>query len=55
MFVGLFRINLKRGHNIFNPSSNKSEQLIDMIALIEKEFGKKAALESKPMQTKRML
>ena len=35
---------------IFNLGNHKSEQLMDMIALIEKELGKKAIIDFKPMQ-----
>jgi len=35
---------------IFNLGNHKSEQLMDMIALIEKELNKKAIIEFKPMQ-----
>tara|TARA_Y100000590_G_scaffold180640_1_gene205855 strand:+ start:2573 stop:3523 length:951 start_codon:yes stop_codon:yes gene_type:complete len=35
---------------IFNLGNHKSEQLMDMIALIEKEIGKKADIDFQPMQ-----
>ena len=35
---------------IFNLGNHKSEQLMDMIALIEKELGKKAKIDFQPMQ-----
>jgi len=35
---------------IFNLGSHKSEQLMDMITLIEKKLGKKAILDFQPMQ-----
>jgi len=35
---------------IFNLGNHKSEQLMDMIALIEKELNKKAIIEYQPMQ-----
>ena len=35
---------------IFNLGNNKSEQLMDMIALIEKELGKQAIIDFQPMQ-----
>ena len=35
---------------IFNLGNNKSEKLLNMISIIEKELGKKAKLDFKPMQ-----
>ena len=35
---------------IFNLGNNKTEKLMDMIKLIEKELGKKALINFKPMQ-----
>ena len=35
---------------VFNLGNHKSEQLMDMISLIEKELGKKAEIELLPMQ-----
>jgi len=35
---------------IFNLGNHKSEQLMDMIALIEKELGEKAIIDFQPMQ-----
>jgi len=37
-------------YEVFNLGNHKSEQLMDMIALIEKEMGKKAEKEMLPMQ-----
>ena len=35
---------------IFNLGNNKSEKLVDMISLIEKELGKKAIIDFSPIQ-----
>ena len=35
---------------VFNLGNHKSEQLMDMISLIEKELGKKAKIDFQPMQ-----
>ena len=35
---------------VFNLGNNRSEDLMDMIGLIEKELGKKAIIDFKPMQ-----
>jgi len=37
-------------YEIFNLGNHKSEQLMDMISLIEKEIGKKADIDFQPMQ-----
>jgi UDP-glucuronate 4-epimerase len=37
-------------NEIFNLGNNKSENLMDMIALIEKELGKKVKIDFQPMQ-----
>ena len=37
-------------NEIFNLGNHKSEQLMDMISLIEKEVGKKAYIDFQPMQ-----
>ncbi len=46
------RATVDKNHNceVFNLGNHKSEQLLDMIALIEKELGKKAKIAFKPMQ-----
>jgi UDP-glucuronate 4-epimerase len=38
------------GCKVFNLGNHKSEQLMDMISLIEKELGKKAEIDLQPMQ-----
>jgi len=43
-------INKNYKYGLFNLGNNKSEKLMDMIALIEKELGKKAIIDFKPMQ-----
>ena len=35
---------------VFNLGNNKSERLMDMISLIEKELGQKAIIDFQPMQ-----
>ena len=37
-------------NKVFNLGNNKSEKLMDMISLIEKELGKKAEIDFLPMQ-----
>ena len=46
------RAAIDKNHNceVFNLGNHKSEHLMDMIALIEKELGKKAIIDFQPMQ-----